>query len=244
MKRLHFLAIVALGAAVMSSCGPKPDDCINCTGQGIIKTTYLIDTAIGSITVYPVLTPRNYDFCDSFVYKNGAFMEPYRVHPKLLLCTKEAARDTARRYRESPALNAADQPCVCRINPDKKFNDSDGKPKNDILFIEGIEKFPNSVMYLRTPGDTTKIRTYFNYNNHDDPFNGLILRHKNTRVIESKMLKSGIYEAELMFFKDAAQQVPLGNAIKFRIAIIRSNKVCNITCLKQARDQDDTELLN
>lgn len=244
MKKLYFLAIVALGAAVMSSCVKDPKECINCA-QGIEKKTYIIDTVSGNtITIYPVLTPRNYDFCDSFVLYNGAFWEPYRVpqyQGKLFLCSKEAAVDTARRYREMGDVSK--QPCVCRENPDKKFNDTDGKPKNEYLHIDGIKNYPYSVMHLRTIGDTTKIRTYFNYDNENDVFNGLILQDQNTPVERSKMLRSGVYEAELIFYKDDKLQVHLGEPIKFKFAIIRSDKVPNINCLKQARDPDDTVLL-
>ena len=98
-------------------------------------------------------------------------------------------------------------------------------------------------MHLRTPGDTTKIRTYLNYDNENDIFAGIIPNFDNTPVREVKMLKSGIYEAELIFYKDEMLQVRMGEPIIFRFAIIRSNKVPNVNCLKQARDQDDTELL-
>jgi len=246
MKKLYFLAVVVLIAGIATSCKKPPKPCINCTSEGIIKTTYIVDTALGeagTITVYPVLTPRNYDFCDSFVYHNGAYMEPYRVYPKLFVCTSKAADDTARRYREMPGNQVAKQPCVCRENPDKQFNDNDGISRNDFLYIENIEKFPNSVMYIRTPGDTTKIRTYYNYDNQGDVFNGIILRDKNTPVIEAKMLKSGVYEAELRFYKDVQQLNPMGQTIKFKFAIVRSDKMPNVNCLKQARDQTDTKLL-
>lgn len=239
MKKLPFLAIIALLATLVTSCKTNEPFCINCTSEGIIKQSYLVDTTIGSITIYPVITPRNYDFCDSFVYYNGAYREPYNVYPHLLVCAKDAAIDTARRYRLMG--DVSQQPCVCRINPDKEFNDS--VPKNEFLYIDGIEKFPNSVLNIRTPGDTTKIRTYFNYNNKGDVFNGLILRSENTPVVESKMLKSGIYEGELFFFKDGAYQVPMGDTIWFKFAIVRTNKVANINCLQQARDQNDTDLL-
>ncbi|MDR0941238.1 MAG: hypothetical protein LBM68_03310 [Bacteroidales bacterium] len=242
MKKLSFLAIIGLLVALATSCIRTNEPfCINCTSEGIQKQTYVVDTTQegATITIFPVITPRNYDFCDSFVYYKGAYTEPYRVYPNLLLCEKEAAVDTAQRYREKG--DVSQQPCVCRVNPDKKFNDT--VPKNEFLYIEGIEKFPNSVMNIRTPGDTTKIRTYYNYNNKGDVFNGLILRTENTPIIESKMLKSGIYDAELFFFKDAAQQVPIGDTIWFKFAIIRSDKIANINCLKQARDLNDTKLL-
>lgn len=242
MKKLPFLAIIGLLALVATSCVKTADDCINCTGENIIRRTYVVDTALGtSIEVFPVITPRNYDFCDSFVYHNGSYMEPHRVYSNLLSCTQAQAIDSAKRYREMGDVSK--QPCVCRVNPDKEFNDTEGAPKNEFLYIEGIEKFPYSVMNIRVPGDTTKIRTYYNYDNANNVFNGLILRTENTAVIESKMLKSGRYEVELFFYKDAAYQVPMGDTVAFTMAIIRSKKVANINCLQHAKDIDDTDLL-
>ncbi|MDR2963963.1 MAG: hypothetical protein LBU90_10090 [Bacteroidales bacterium] len=245
MKHLHFLTIIAAIVAFTTSC-IKDETCINCTAEDIIIQKFVIDpnatSGDGTITVYPVFTPRNYNFCDSFVYMNHSWVEPYKKYSNLLLCTAQQARDTFAIYRQ--AERSAEQPCVCRKNPDTEYNTTGGKSLNDFLYIDGISQFPNSVMNIRVPRDTSKILTLYNYDNQNGVFNGLILRTENTTIVESKMLASGIYEAELMFYKDAAHQVILGDTVRFKLAIIRSPRVNNINCLNEAREKGDNEILH
>jgi len=233
MKKQLPLIFGILGVAIIffMSCKQKPY-CLDCDYEGITKTTISYGTD-SAITIYPVLTPRNYNHCDSFVFYNGTYVEPWRVEgTNLLLCTQEKAQE----------MYLAGRPlCVCRINPDTEFNDIDGI--NDFFYIDGITKFPYNRLYIKVLNDTSKIRSYEDYTNNNNVFNGLVLDTVDTEFATSKMLTSGIYVYELILYKDLTHTVPFDTIIG-NFAIIRSDKDCNSNCLKHAYQQNDTKLLN
>lgn len=237
----------AISALIFSSC-VKKKDCFDCDAEGIVKQTFIVGDS-GSITIYPVITPLNYDFCDSFVLYNGTYVEPYRV-PKynkkkeeggeygLRLCTNEEAQKEVNEKKE--------RTCVCRENPATKDNDTKEAGKegiNNFLYIEGITNFQYNKLFIKQDNDTTKNRTYINYDNTGDTFNGLVLDTMDVEFISSKMLRSGKFKYELILYKDEAHQVAIDTIIG-NFFIVRSKKDCNINCLKHARDQRDTELLH
>lgn len=221
------------------SCNPKQDFCIDCEGEDIVKQTYQYggDTAI---TIYPVITPRNYNHCDSFVFSNGSYMEPHLAArymiggtgPVLRLCSFEEAQES---------LLHGDTSCVCRINPDTEFNDINSY--NDFFYIDNIKKyFPYNQLNIKVANDTSKIRTYMNYDNVSDKFNCLILDTVDVEYVNSRMLAAGIYEYELILYKDEAHQV-VKDSIIGKFAIIRSDKDLNRNCAKQAFDPINDRLL-
>lgn len=236
MKKQLPLILGMLGVATLffMSCG-HPDFCINCEDDGAVKTTVsygkCVDGKDSAVTIYAVMTPRNYNYCDSFVFYKGTYVEPWRVNPNLLLCTQEEAQ---RRYL------AGDNRCVCRINPD--IDNNDISEINDFFYIEGITKFPNNRLYIKTLNDTSKIRAYEDYSNNNNMFNGLVIDTVDTEYPMYRMLATGIYVYELILYKDEMHTVPF-DTITGNFAIIRSDKDCNSRCIEQAKDQNDTKIL-
>lgn len=213
------------------SCKPDPQFCIDCEGEDVVKTVkqYGGDT---SITIYPVITPRNYNHCDSFVLVGGTYIEPHLAFPGVLkLCSFQEAQES---------LLHGDTSCVCRINPDTEFNDVKGV--NDYFHIDGIKYFPYNQLNIKVANDTSKIRTYMDYDNVGDVFNCLVLDTVDVEYVNSKMLASGIYEYELILYKDEAHQV-VKDSIIGKFAIIRSDKDLNRKCATQAKDPINDRLL-
>ena len=233
------LGILGILSFIVISC-KEPNFCMDCDSEGIVKTTVSYGDS-ASITIYPVITPLNYNHCDSFVLYNGTYVEPYKS-PKykdsLKLCTAKEAQLEA---------NEGKHLCVCRENPNVKFNDdikdiNNNQGINNFFYIQGINKFPYNKLFIKVQDDTTKIRTYKNYDNINDKFTGLVLDTMVIEYVNSKMLRSGVYIYELVLYKDQNHQVAL-DTISGKFFIVRSNEDCNKNCLKHAYNQNDTKLL-
>lgn len=240
MKKHLPLILGVFGILTLFVIGCKePKFCMDCDSEGIIKKTVSYGDS-ASITIYPVITPLNYNHCDSFVLYNGTYIEPYKA-PKykdsLKLCTTKEAQEDA---------NKGIYLCVCRENPNIQFNDAgdinNNQGINNFFYIQGINKFPYNKLFIKVGDDTTKIRTYKNYDNVNDKFTGLVLDTMHVEYVNSKMLRSGIYLYELILYKDPNHQVAI-DTVDGKFFIVRSDEDCNNNCLKHAYNQNDTKLL-
>lgn len=235
MKKFVHVTIVAISTVLagmfLSACEPEYRG-IDCkyAGLQIFEKVYGPDS---SIVIYPIITPNNYDFCDSMVYDggdggSGAWVRPDVLDPSLL-CTEEEALE----YIRQGIYNK----CPCRINPEDLVDDRN--PKFEII---GIEKFKYNKLFIRVPNDTIKIRTYIDYKNVGDVFQGIVSTDTALGYYEfynSRLLASGIYEYELILFKDPDHQVAFDTIIN-RFAIITSRyREKNRNCLEFARHKDD-----
>ncbi|HPH15992.1 MAG TPA: hypothetical protein PK029_02390 [Bacteroidales bacterium] len=235
------LGIFGIFSLVFVSCDETPF-CMDCDSEGIIKKTVSYGDS-ASITIYPVMTPLNYNHCDSFVLYNGTYIEPYKApqyKDSLKLCTAKEAQEDA---------NKGIYLCVCRENPDIQYNDdvkdiNNNQGINNFFYIQGINKFPKNKLFIKVQDDTTKIRTYVNYDNISDKFTGLVLDTMDIEYTNSRMLRSGVYVYELVLYgsADVNHQVPL-DTIAGKFLIVRSLDDCNNNCLKHAYNQNDTKLL-
>jgi hypothetical protein len=227
------LGILGITSFIFISCNPPKDFCMDCEGEGIVKQTYQYG-GDSAITIYPVITPRNYNHCDSFVFVGGTYIEPYlatKYKNILKLCSFQEAQES---------LLHGDTSCVCRINPDTEFNDVKGV--NDYFHIDGIKYFPYNKLNIKVENDTSKIRTYMDYDNNNDVFNAMVLDTVDIEYVNNRMLASGIYEYELILYKDQMHQV-VKDTITGKFAVIRSDKDLNRNCAKQAKDPINDRLL-
>ncbi len=233
MRRfLQITSFFAFSALVAISC-IKEDDVIDCNWQNIeVVTRTYGDSLDSTITIYPVITTNNYDFCDSMVFSpdlndwikpDGKDGNPGRT------CTQQEAIDSIQAGNYTA--------CPCRENPDKQNDQINSK-----LVIEGIENFPNNILYIKVPGDTVKIRTYQNYDNNNNVFQGYVPTDTSLGYYEfysSRILASGSYDYELVLYKDVDHTVPFDTIANSFIIITSRYKDKNINCGQYALEQDD-----
>jgi hypothetical protein len=164
--KTHIVIILIISSTLLFSCKNNEGNeevCLTCQDSVLVRI-------IGNdtITINNVLTPRNYNMCDSFVFANGTYLEPYianKYRDILRLCTEN---------EDKLAREQGDSSCVCRINSDTEYNDIKGV--NDFLYIKGIEKFPYNILKIYNLKDATPILIYRDWgNNYGDVFNAYIL---------------------------------------------------------------------
>lgn len=228
---IALLGILGITAFVMTSC-KDDEECIDCIANDIVKKTVVLGSGDSTITIYPVITPINHEYCDSMVFhpKKGGYVAPYEVHTWQKQCTVEEARDSI--------LAGNDTVCPCRKNLDTVWNDT----KNSFFYIENIKKFPYNRLYIKTNDDTTKMRIYTDYNNIDNQFIGEVSMDTTKGYYEynnTKALATGIYSYFLILYQDKVHQVQIGDTIKGKFAIIRNTRISNRNCKDQAADSDD-----
>lgn len=163
--KTHIAIILIISSTLLFSCKNNEGNeevCLTCQDSVLVRI-------IGSDTIIinNVITPRNYSVCDSFVFTNGTYLEPYRANKYkdiLRLCTEN---------EDKLAREQGDSSCVCRLTSDTLYNDFIGV--NDYLYIKGIEKFPYNYLKIYNLKDTTPIRIYRNYDSRHDVFNSTYL---------------------------------------------------------------------
>ncbi len=227
MKKILFLICTAISIYFIS-CKEEQIG-IDCDMEGIkvFKKTYGPDSVI---TIYPVITTNNYDFCDSMVWDTVAsdWVKPYDLDPSKL-CTEEYALEMIRQGNDTA--------CPCRENPNKHNDQINSK-----FVIDGIEKFKSNHLFIKVPGDTIKIRRYVDYTNEGNVFQGYVATDTSLGYYQeynARVLKSGIYEYELILFKDPEHQVPF-DTIANRFVIITSKyRDYNSNCKDKAREKND-----
>ncbi len=227
MKKILFLMCTVISIYFIS-CKEEPSS-IDCDMEGIkvFKKTYGPDSVI---TIYPVITTNNYDFCDSMVWDTIAsdWVKPYDLDPSKL-CTEEYALEMIRQGNDTA--------CPCRENQNKHNDQINSK-----FVIDGIEKFKSNHLFIKVPGDTIKIRRYVDYTNEGNVFQGYVATDTSLgyyKEYNARVLKSGIYEYELILFKDPEHQVPF-DTIANRFVIITSKyRDHNSNCKHKAREKND-----
>lgn len=234
MRRfLQITSFLAFSVLVATSC-IEEDDTINCDWENIevITRKYLTGKDTNEITIYPVITTNNYNFCDSMVFSPGLndWIKPdgQDGNPGRT-CTQQEAIDSI----QAGNFTA----CPCRENPDKQNDQINSK-----FVIEGIDKFPNNILYIKVPGDTVKIRTYQNYDNNNNVFQGYVPTDTSLGYYEfysSRILASGTYDYELVLYKDIDHTVPLDTIASSFVIITSRYKNQNINCAHYALEQDD-----
>jgi len=239
MKHLfNIFGIISLGLVTLMSCKQESTIKLDCQWEGleVFTKTYGADS---TITIWPVITTNNYNFCDSMVYdaKTNEYIRPYEQEYKdgsrydHLLCTFQQAVDSIQAGNDSA--------CPCRINEDQN-NDQ----INSSFLIGGITSFPNNVLNIRVLGDTVKIRHYENYGDKDnsDVFTGYVTSDKELGYYEyvtARVLASGIYEYELILYHDENYQQPI-DTIRNKFAIITSRyKDANRNCGNLTAEPND-----
>jgi len=230
MKKFVYLSAFVLGifSLLITSC-QQEEEIINCDYEGIkvMEKVYGPDSVI---TIYPVMTINNYNFCDSMIYDTSSrdWVRPYVLDPSKL-CTQEEALEAIR--QENDTL------CPCRINEDTANNDQ----INSYLHIGGIEKFPYNKLYIKIPGDTSKVRRYTDYDNINI-FNGYMPRNMDLgyyKTYNTGILKSGIYEYELILYKDENWTVPFDTISDKFLILTAKYRDKNKNCADKALDSDD-----
>lgn len=213
--------------------------CYEC--EDSIKTiTYGPDS---SLTFYNVMTPHNYNVCDSFVYYNGTYIEPYNSPQYvglLKLCTESE--------KEALHKQGNDTTCVC-VLPTKNYEGS--YYINDYFHIDGIEKFPYNKLYFTFDGDTTKIRIYYDYDNMNDRFVGLYWVYLNKQLVGpyipynnkesiNYIQLQGTINYTLLLYKDQDRTILL-DSIKGKLTVISKPQSCD-TKRCYGKDKNDALL--
>jgi len=230
MKKFVFLSSIAFATISLFFTSCKDEETgIDCAWEGIEVFTkeYGTDSAI---TIYPVITTNNYDFCDSMVWDTIAkdWVKPYDLDDSKL-CTEEVALEYIRQGNDTA--------CPCRENPNK-HNDQ----VNSKFVIDGIEKFKYNNLHIKIPGDTIKIRRYVDYTNEGNVFQGYVSTDTSLGYYEfynSRVLASGIYEYELILFKDPEHQVPFDTIANKFVIITSKYRDRNSNCKDKAKEKDD-----
>lgn len=245
---LSFFSIALISIFIFTSC--KDDEKAECcNGFGIVEKTY--DTAIvfnnvtipvnGSIKIYTAMTPLNKPFCDSLVWDTviRTYLPPYKANDIYkqginmdLLCSPEEALE---KY-----LDGCRSCCPCRKNNDSIYDNYNNLGYfNDYFIIDSIEEyFPSNKLFLRVPGDTTKIKEFIDYDNTASVFEGQITKDSTLygRNPINKMLQSGKYEYELILFTDSTKVVSIDTIIG-HFCIIRTIDYENEGC--EAKNAND-----
>ncbi|MFO7869033.1 MAG: hypothetical protein R6U95_07025 [Bacteroidales bacterium] len=232
MKKTSYfvLLILAMCGIILTSCEPE-EEVLNCDYEGIqVKEVKFGKDS--SIVIYPVMTINNYEFCDSMVWDETAndYVRPSE-YDEDKVCSQDSAYAAMRR--------GADSLCPCRENPYEEHNDK----INSVFYIEGIKKFPYNKLRILVPGDTIKIRNYENYDNVSNVFQGFVptnLELEYYQYYNSKILASGVYDYELILYKDEELTVPFEDTISDSFVVITyryRNK--NKNCADKAKDSND-----
>jgi hypothetical protein len=225
------ICLIGLAALVATSC-KKDEECIDCKANDIAKRTIALGSGDSTITIYPVMTPNNHQMCDSMVFSKvlNTFVEPYRIYKYQKLCSYQEAIDS---------INAGnDTSCPCRKNLDTVYNDG----KNSFFYIENITKFPKNKLVIKTGYDSTQLRTYMDYDNKNNQFIGEVSSDTSLGYYDyyfTRPLASAVYSYYLVIYKDDQHSIVLGDTIQGNFALIRSPKVANRNCKKEAKDEDD-----
>lgn len=252
------MLIVGFVTTVITACSDDPEvtptakDCIDCKEKNIIKRTIVLGSKDSSITIYPIITPNNHEFCDSFVYNPimGAYVQPYQIYNFQKLCSSQEAIDSIKAGNDTA--------CPCIINPDEIYNDY----KNAYFHIDGIDKFPyNRLIIYWTDAISTyggydesyyhligRRLIYNNYDNKNNLFIGEVPKDSTTvdswnMFPNTKPLPTGIYNYSISLYKDEKHITQIGETIQGTFAIIRTQKILVEGCKEQALNIDDP-LLN
>lgn len=232
------LSVVAFFSLFFFTLCNDPDTIECCTGFGIVEKSYVFDTTTGdtvTVKLYSAMTPLNKHFCDSMVFDSTVmdWQLPYEVRDAEnnnaqrwdLLCSPEEALEAY--------LDGCRSCCPCRTNPDTIYNyDENDLAYNDYFYIEGINDFPSNKLFLRVPGDTTKIKQFFDYDNKTGTFAGEITMDSTLygRSPINKMLQSGKYEYELILYSDSLRTESIDTIIGY-FCIIRTPDDENENCV-------------
>ncbi|MDA3883494.1 MAG: hypothetical protein PF481_09435 [Bacteroidales bacterium] len=235
MKKFVYLTAFVLGtfALLITSC-QQEEEVLNCDYEGIkvMEKVYGTDSAI---IIHPVMTINNYDFCDSMIWDPASndWVKP-SVLDESKLCTQEQALEAIRQGNDTM--------CPCRINEDTLNIDK----INSYFYIGGIEKFPYNKLYIKIPDDTVKVRRYTNYDNDNNLFQGYVATDMSLgyyKTYNARILKSGIYEYELILYKDENLTVPFDTISDKFVILTARYKDKNKNCADKALESNDP-LLN
>ncbi|MBK8806462.1 MAG: hypothetical protein IPO21_07410 [Bacteroidales bacterium] len=224
---------------IMACKEPEPPVC--CTGMSIVERDYDTLGYKGHIKVYTAFTPKNKHYCDSLVwdFNSKAWRFPYDANNNPIaginnidkLCTPEQALEKFN--------NGCKGCCPCRTNPDTVHNLSEaGESFNDFFIVDGIESFPYNSIFVRVPGDTSKVKVFSNYNNIDLAFDGQLTVDSTLfgRSPITKMARSGKYEYELILFADSMKAISI-DTIHGAFCIVRTPDDENEGC--KAKEEGD-----
>lgn len=175
------------------------------------------------------------DCCNSFV-KGGSTIKKVATLSGTIIEIKVPTAFTPSNLAFCDS-NVYDKTIPCRKNIDSVYNDN----INDYFHIFGIDSFPENLLIIKTPGDTTAIDRFVNYSNVSEGhrvFNGIKIDTTLYGHERQRQLTSGKYQFILQLYKTKDHlKTERIDSISGNFCIIRVKDFCNVGC--EGKDKND-----